>query len=133
MLGVKGVISFTFNMAARRCYLRVHSDLKPEVLCRAVSEVPNLEARQLVKNENGEEVSLWGIIIATPANQCTCGCKVVLITATWLANILFVSYVVCLLVCVSKRALCLCVRFCCRLAPVPKHRYRMKRRTSPSR
>ena len=45
-----------------RCYLRVHNELKPEVLCQAVSSVPHLTGRQVVKNENGEEVR--GIMFA---------------------------------------------------------------------
>lgn len=55
---MKGVISFTFNLAMQRCYLRVRADLKPEVLCHAVSSVKNLAGRQVVKNENGEEVTV---------------------------------------------------------------------------
>ena len=56
LIGVKGVVSFTFNLALQRCYLRVRSDLKPETLCQAVSSIEFLSARQVVKNENGEEV-----------------------------------------------------------------------------
>lgn len=58
LLGVKGVISFTFNLAVQRCYLRVQSDLKPEILCQVVLSLKHLEGRQVVKNENGEEVLL---------------------------------------------------------------------------
>ncbi len=55
LLGVKGVISFTFNLATQRCYLRVRNDLKPEVLCQSISS-KRFTARHVVKNENGEEV-----------------------------------------------------------------------------
>lgn len=56
---MKGVISFTFNLVAKRCYLRVHHELKPELLCQAVSSVGHLTGRQVVKNENGEEVGVF--------------------------------------------------------------------------
>ena len=56
LLVVKGVVSFTFNLAIQRCYVRTRNDLKPESLCQAVSSIHPLTARQVVKNENGEEV-----------------------------------------------------------------------------
>ena len=58
LLEVKGVVSFTFNMAIQRCYLRVRYDLKPEDLCGVVSATERLAAQQVVKNENGEEVRI---------------------------------------------------------------------------
>lgn len=58
LLGVRGVISFTFNMPQHRCVIRVRSDLKPEVLCRAIGASEVLTAKQVVKNEHGEEVLL---------------------------------------------------------------------------
>lgn len=58
ILEVKGVISFTFNMALHRCTLRIRSDLKLEVLCRTISSASVLSAKQVVKNEQGEEVLL---------------------------------------------------------------------------
>ena len=70
---MKGVISFTFNLAMQRCYLRVRADLKPEVLCHAVSSVKNLAGRQVVKNENGEEVTVCNcllVLVDTPAQVC---------------------------------------------------------------
>ena len=56
LLGVKGVISFTFNMAQRRCIVRTRTDLKPEVPCRALEDTRSLSVKHIVKNENGEEV-----------------------------------------------------------------------------
>ncbi len=56
-LGVKGVISFTFNMSQRRCSLRVRSDVRPDALCHAVERSGSISAKQVIKNEQGEEVS----------------------------------------------------------------------------
>ena len=56
LLGVKGVISFTFNMAQRRCIVRTRTDLKTEVPCRALEATKALAVKHVVKNENGEEV-----------------------------------------------------------------------------
>ena len=53
--------SFTFNLALQRCYLRVRRDLKPDVLCYAISSSKTLIAHQVVKNENGEEVGIDSI------------------------------------------------------------------------
>jgi len=58
LLGVKGVISFTFNMRQHRCVLRIRNEVNPEVLCRAVVATGVLTAQQVVKNEHGEEVLL---------------------------------------------------------------------------
>lgn len=58
LLGVKGVISFTFNMSQRRCVVRVRTDMKPEVPCRALEATRTLSVKHVVKNENGEEVLL---------------------------------------------------------------------------
>ena len=57
LLGVKGVISFTFNMPQKRCILRVRTDVKPEVPCRALEATGELAVKHVIKNENGEEVS----------------------------------------------------------------------------
>ena len=57
LLGVKGVISFTFNMPQKRCILRVRTDMKPEVPCRALEATGELTVKHVIKNENGEEVS----------------------------------------------------------------------------
>ncbi|CAI8010626.1 Armadillo repeat-containing protein 1 [Geodia barretti] len=55
LLTVRGVISFTFNMPRHRCVVRVRSDIKPEVLCRAVESSGTFGAQQVVKSERGEE------------------------------------------------------------------------------
>ena len=65
LLGVKGVISFTFNMAQKRCILRVRTDMKPEVPCRALDATRELTVKHVIKNENGEEVSVI-LLSATP-------------------------------------------------------------------
>ncbi|XP_064406251.1 armadillo repeat-containing protein 1-like [Halichondria panicea] len=57
-LGVKGVISFTFNMSQRRCSLRVRSEVRPDALCHAVERSGSISAKQVIKNEQGEEVLL---------------------------------------------------------------------------
>ena len=56
LLGVKGVISFTFNMPQKRCVLRVRTDMKPEVPCRALEATGEITVKHVIKNENGEEV-----------------------------------------------------------------------------
>lgn len=58
LLGVKGVISFTFSMSQKRCILRVRTDMKPEVPCRALEATGELSVKHVIKNENGEEVLL---------------------------------------------------------------------------
>ena len=57
LLGVKGVISFTFNMPQKRCIVRVRTDIKPEVPCRALEATGALTVKHIIKNENGEEAS----------------------------------------------------------------------------
>ncbi|CAL8316783.1 unnamed protein product [Merluccius merluccius] len=56
LLKVKGVISFTFQMASKRCTVRIRSDLATESLVSAIAETKVLSAKQVVKNEAGEEV-----------------------------------------------------------------------------
>ncbi|XP_017537271.1 armadillo repeat containing 1, like isoform X2 [Pygocentrus nattereri] len=63
LLKVKGVISFTFQMALKRCTVRVRADLPTEVsvqfncsLASAIAATKMLSAQQVVKNESGEEV-----------------------------------------------------------------------------
>lgn len=58
LLSVKGVISFTIDCSRQRCTVRLRSDLKPEVICRAINSTIILTAQQVVKNELGEEVLL---------------------------------------------------------------------------
>jgi len=58
LLRVKGVISFTFQMASKRCTVRIRSDLPTESLGSAIAATKVLSAQQVVKNEEGEEVLL---------------------------------------------------------------------------
>ncbi|CAL8393887.1 unnamed protein product [Arctogadus glacialis] len=58
LLKVKGVISFTFQMATKRCTVRIRSDLTTESLASAIAETKVLSAKQVVKNEAGEEILL---------------------------------------------------------------------------
>uniref|UniRef100_UPI00398E47A5 armadillo repeat containing 1, like isoform X1 n=1 Tax=Pristiophorus japonicus TaxID=55135 RepID=UPI00398E47A5 len=58
LLKVKGVISFTFQMALQRCIIRIYSDLKTECLASAIAATKILQAYQVVKNESGEEVMI---------------------------------------------------------------------------
>ncbi|XP_062506486.1 armadillo repeat-containing protein 1-like [Corticium candelabrum] len=53
-----GVISFTFNMARRRCTLRVRYDVKVASLCDAVAKSKIMSAEQVVKKQTGEEITL---------------------------------------------------------------------------
>ncbi|KAM6992879.1 armadillo repeat containing 1, like [Tautogolabrus adspersus] len=56
LLKVRGVISFTFQMASKRCTIRIRSDLPTESLASAIAATKVLSAQQVVKNEAGEEV-----------------------------------------------------------------------------
>ncbi|XP_029965683.1 armadillo repeat containing 1, like isoform X2 [Salarias fasciatus] len=56
LLKVRGVISFTFQMASKRCTVRIRSDLPTESLATAIAATKVLSAQQVVKNEAGEEV-----------------------------------------------------------------------------
>ncbi|KAK5880274.1 hypothetical protein CesoFtcFv8_023322 [Champsocephalus esox] len=56
LLKVRGVISFTFQMATKRCTVRIRSDLPTESLASAIAATQVLSAQQVVKNEAGEEV-----------------------------------------------------------------------------
>ncbi|KAM8832037.1 armadillo repeat containing 1, like [Spinachia spinachia] len=56
LLTVKGVISFTFQMASKRCTVRIRSDLPTESLASAIAATKVLSAQQVVKNEAGVEV-----------------------------------------------------------------------------
>ncbi|XP_065898831.1 armadillo repeat-containing protein 1-like [Dysidea avara] len=58
LLSVKGIISFTFDMSHRRCTIRGRADLKPQSLCEAIAKTGVLNAEQVVRNEQGEEVFL---------------------------------------------------------------------------
>ncbi|XP_035988890.1 armadillo repeat-containing protein 1-like isoform X1 [Fundulus heteroclitus] len=56
LLKIRGVISFTFQMATKRCIVRVRSDLKAEALAAAIAATEVMSAQQVVKAENGDEV-----------------------------------------------------------------------------
>ncbi|XP_072297908.1 armadillo repeat containing 1, like [Eucyclogobius newberryi] len=56
LLKVKGVISFTFQMASKRCTVRIRADLSTESLATAIAATKTLSAQQVVKNEEGDEV-----------------------------------------------------------------------------
>ncbi|XP_040288751.1 armadillo repeat-containing protein 1 [Bufo bufo] len=56
LLKIKGVISFTFQMAVQRCVVRIRSDLKAEALATAIASTKVLKAQQVVKGESGEEL-----------------------------------------------------------------------------
>lgn len=83
LLKIRGVISFTFQMTVRRCIVRIRSDLKaevrppsfpslfrcsnsssslpldaaPQALASAIASTQVMKAQQVVKGENGDEVS----------------------------------------------------------------------------
>ncbi|GAB5584004.1 armadillo repeat-containing protein 1 [Prionailurus iriomotensis] len=56
LLKIKGVISFTFQMAVQRCVVRIRSDLKAEALASAIASTKVMKAQQVVKSESGEEM-----------------------------------------------------------------------------
>lgn len=56
LLRVTGVISITFNMSARRCMVRARSDMHVESLVHAIHNTRKMLAKQVTKNESGEEV-----------------------------------------------------------------------------
>ena len=54
LLKIKGVISFTFQMAVQRCVVRIHSDRK--ALASAIASTQFTKAQQVVKSKSGEEM-----------------------------------------------------------------------------
>ncbi|MEE6463868.1 hypothetical protein FKM82_006082 [Ascaphus truei] len=56
LLKIKGVISFTFQMAVQRCVVRIRSDLKAEALASAIASTKVMKAQQIVKGDGGEEM-----------------------------------------------------------------------------
>ncbi|KAM4689674.1 armadillo repeat-containing protein 1 [Discoglossus pictus] len=56
LLKIKGVISFTFQMAVQRCVVRIRSDLKAEALASAIASTKVMKAQQVVKGDTGEEL-----------------------------------------------------------------------------
>uniref|UniRef100_A0A8C5N6J4 Armadillo repeat-containing protein 1 n=1 Tax=Gouania willdenowi TaxID=441366 RepID=A0A8C5N6J4_GOUWI len=57
LLKIRGVISFTFQMAVKRCVVRIRSDLKAEALGTAINSTKVMMAQQVVKTEDGGEPS----------------------------------------------------------------------------
>ncbi|AWP20677.1 Armadillo repeat-containing protein 1 [Scophthalmus maximus] len=55
LLKIRGVISFTFQMAVKRCVVRIRSDLKAEALGSAINSTKVMTAQQVVKTEDGGE------------------------------------------------------------------------------
>lgn len=59
LLAIKGVISFTFNMAKQRCMVRVTPIVTAEILCNAINQTKTtIKAEQVVRNQMGEEVTI---------------------------------------------------------------------------
>ncbi|XP_034145273.1 armadillo repeat-containing protein 1 isoform X2 [Esox lucius] len=58
LLKIRGVISFTFQMAVKRCVVRIRSDLKAEALGTAINSTKVMKAAQVVKGEDGGELVL---------------------------------------------------------------------------
>ncbi|XP_066507928.1 armadillo repeat-containing protein 1-like [Hoplias malabaricus] len=56
LLKIRGVISFTFQMAVKRCIVRIRSDLTAETLGNAIASTKVLKAQQVVKGEDGDEI-----------------------------------------------------------------------------
>ncbi|TSK98476.1 Armadillo repeat-containing protein 1 [Bagarius yarrelli] len=56
LLKIRGVISFTFQMAVKRCVVRIRSDLKAEALGSAIASTKVMKAQQVVKGEDGNEM-----------------------------------------------------------------------------
>ncbi|XP_014378667.2 armadillo repeat-containing protein 1-like [Alligator sinensis] len=70
LLKVKGVISFTFQSALRRCTVRVKSDLETETLASAIAATKVLEA-QLIRSESGKEIVQDDGNLNIPVSCCT--------------------------------------------------------------
>jgi len=58
ILKVRGVVSFTFNLAKKRCIVRVIDSVSSKSLCQTIADTKLLSAEQVVKNKSGEEVVL---------------------------------------------------------------------------
>ncbi|XP_029935202.1 armadillo repeat-containing protein 1 [Myripristis murdjan] len=58
LLKIRGVISFTFQMAVKRCVVRIRSDLKAEALGTAINSTKVMKAQQVVKADDGGELML---------------------------------------------------------------------------
>ncbi|XP_028407368.1 armadillo repeat-containing protein 1-like [Dendronephthya gigantea] len=58
LLTVRGMVSFTFDLAKSRCIVRARPETTAETICMAISKTKVLSAQQIVKNERGEEVTV---------------------------------------------------------------------------
>uniref|UniRef100_A0A3Q3VYT1 Armadillo repeat-containing protein 1 n=1 Tax=Mola mola TaxID=94237 RepID=A0A3Q3VYT1_MOLML len=56
LLKIRGVISFTFQMAVKRCVVRIRSDLKVDALGTAINSTKVMKAQQVVKTDDGGEL-----------------------------------------------------------------------------
>ncbi|XP_061821355.1 armadillo repeat-containing protein 1 [Nerophis lumbriciformis] len=56
LLKIRGVISFTFQMAVKRCVVRIRSDLKADALGTAINSTKVMTAQQVVKTDDGGEL-----------------------------------------------------------------------------
>uniref|UniRef100_H3D582 Armadillo repeat-containing protein 1 n=1 Tax=Tetraodon nigroviridis TaxID=99883 RepID=H3D582_TETNG len=56
LLKIRGVISFTFQMAVKRCVVRIRSDLKADALGTAINSTKVMTAQQVVRTDDGEEL-----------------------------------------------------------------------------
>ncbi|XP_069582077.1 armadillo repeat-containing protein 1-like [Ranitomeya imitator] len=72
LLKVKGVISFTFQIAIRRCTVRVKPDLATECLTSAIAETKVLKAQQVIRNDCGEEVYVPLLSTNSPVEKSQC-------------------------------------------------------------
>ena len=58
LLTIRGMVSFTFDMAKSRCIVRARPDTTAETICQTINKAKVLSAQQIVKNERGEEVNI---------------------------------------------------------------------------
>ncbi|XP_051910517.1 armadillo repeat-containing protein 1 isoform X1 [Hippocampus zosterae] len=56
LLKIRGVISFTFQMAVKRCVVRIRSDLKADALGTAINSTKVMTAQQVLRTEDGGEL-----------------------------------------------------------------------------
>ncbi|TWW71000.1 Armadillo repeat-containing protein 1 [Takifugu flavidus] len=56
LLKIRGVISFTFQMAVKRCVVRIRSDLKADALGTAINSTKVMTAQQVVRTDDGQEL-----------------------------------------------------------------------------
>ncbi|XP_061661792.1 armadillo repeat-containing protein 1 isoform X2 [Syngnathoides biaculeatus] len=55
LLKIRGVISFTFQMAVKRCVVRIRSDLKADALGTAINSTKVMKAQQVLRTDDGGE------------------------------------------------------------------------------